>query len=70
MTEMMSRTATLQLTLNKWNGKPRLERVNDQNPPDDDDVELNVLGCRLTYLGQTGTSACAGFNVALRLQKP
>jgi len=49
MTEMMSRTATLQLTLNKWNGKPRLERVNDQNPPDDDDVELNVLGCRLTY---------------------
>ena len=36
-------------TLNKWNGKPRLECVNGQHPPDDDDMELNVLGCRLTY---------------------
>ena len=24
---------------------------------DNDDVELNVLGCRLTYQGQTVTSA-------------
>ena len=37
---------------------------------DDDDVELHVLGCRLTYQGQTVTSAEAWFNVALRPQKP
>ena len=35
-----------------------------------DDVELNVLGCRLTCLGQTVTNACAWFNVALHPQKP
>ena len=34
------------------------------------DVELQVLGCRLTYLGQTVTHAEARFNVALRPQKP
>ena len=33
-------------------------------------VELHVLGCRLTYQGQTVTSAKAWFNVALRPQKP
>ena len=26
-------------------------------PGDDDDVELHILGCRLTYLGQTVTNA-------------
>ena len=37
---------------------------------DDGGVDLHVLGCRLTYQGQTVTSACAWFNVALRPQKP
>ena len=39
---------------------------------DDDDVELNVLGCRVDIIirGQTGINACAWFNVALRPQKP
>ena len=37
---------------------------------DDDDVELNVLGCRLTYKGRTVSNAEAWFNVALRPQKP
>jgi len=36
----------------------------------DDDVELHILGCRLTYWGQTVTNAEAWFNVALRPQKP
>ena len=36
----------------------------------DDDVELNVFGCRLTYQGQTVKNACAWFSVALRPQKP
>ena len=36
----------------------------------DGDVELHVLGCRLTYQGQTVTSAEAWFTVALRPQKP
>ena len=36
----------------------------------DDDVELHVLGCRLTYQGQTVTNAEAWFDVALRPQKP
>ena len=32
---------------------------------------LNVLGCRLTYLGQAETNAeAAWFNTALRLRKP
>ena len=35
-----------------------------------EDVELHVLGCRLTYKGQTVTSAEARFIVALRSQKP
>ena len=35
----------------------------------DDDVELHVLGCWLTYWGQTVTSAEAVFSVALRPQK-
>ena len=35
-----------------------------------DEVELHVLGCRLTYQRQTVTSACAWFSVALRPQKP
>ena len=38
-----------------------------------DDVELNVLGCRVDISanqGQTVTNACAWFNVALRPQKP
>ena len=34
------------------------------------DVELHVLGCRLTYWGQTVTNAEARFSVALRPQKP
>ena len=37
---------------------------------DDGDVELHVLGCRLTYQGQTVTNAYAWFSVALRPQKP
>ena len=37
---------------------------------DNDYVELNVLRCRLTHLGQTVTNACAWFSVALRPQKP
>ena len=37
---------------------------------DDGDAELHVLGCRLTYQGQTVTSAEAWFTVALRPQKP
>ena len=32
---------------------------------DDDDVELHVLRCQLTYEGQTVTSAEAWFSVAL-----
>ena len=35
---------------------------------DDDDVDLRVLGCRLTYYGQIVTNA--RFNVALSPQKP
>ena len=31
---------------------------------------LNVLGCRLTYYGQTETNAEAWFNIALRPRKP
>ena len=34
---------------------------------DDDDVELNVLGCQVDILVD---NACALFNVALRPQKP
>ena len=37
---------------------------------DDDDVEFRVLGFRLTYWGQTVTSAEAWFSVDLRPQKP
>ena len=37
---------------------------------DDDDVELHVHGCRLTYQEQIVTSAEARFSVALRPQKP
>ena len=37
---------------------------------DDDDVELHVLGCRLTYYGQIVTDAEAWFNNSLRLRKP
>ena len=37
---------------------------------DDDEVELHVLGCRLTYQGQIVTNAEARFRVALRPQKP
>ena len=36
----------------------------------DDEIELHVLGCRLTYLGQIVTNAEARFSVALRPQKP
>ena len=31
---------------------------------------LNVLGCRLTYYGQTETNAEAWFNKSLRPRKP
>ena len=37
---------------------------------DDDEVMLNVLGCRLTYEGQAETNAEARFNIALRPRKP
>ena len=38
---------------------------------DDDEVMLNVLGCRLTYYGQAETNAEAGrFNNSLRPRKP
>ena len=37
---------------------------------DDDEVELHVLGCRLTYSGQIVTNAEARFSVALRPRKP
>ena len=37
---------------------------------DDDKVMLNVLGCRLTYLGQAETSTEAWFNKSLRPRKP
>ena len=33
-------------------------------------VLLNVLGCRLTYLGQAETNAEARFSIALRPRKP
>ena len=33
-------------------------------------VMLNVLGCRMTYLGQAETNAWARFNIALRPRKP
>ena len=33
-------------------------------------VLFNVLGCRLTYLGQAETNAEAWFNIALRPRKP
>ena len=46
----------------------RLKQV--QCDDDDDDAELHVLGCRLTYQEQTVTDAEAQFNVALRPQKP
>ena len=36
----------------------------------DEDVEINVLGCRADVLGQTMTNACAWFSVTLRPQKP
>ena len=36
----------------------------------DDEVMLNVLGCRLTYQGQTETNAEARFNKSLRPRKP
>ena len=36
----------------------------------EDEVMLNVLGCRLTYLGQTETNAEAWFNKSLRPRKP
>ena len=36
----------------------------------DDEVMLNVLGCRLTYLGQAETSAEARFNKSSRPRKP
>ena len=43
----------------------------NKNPSDaDDEVELHVLGCRLTYYGQTVTSAEAWFNIAIRPRKP
>ena len=35
-----------------------------------DEVMLNVLGCRLTYYGQTETNAEAWFNKSLRPRKP
>ena len=41
-----------------------------QNNDDDDEVELQVLGCRLTYEGQIVSNAEARFSVALRPQKP
>ena len=37
---------------------------------DDDEVMLNVLGCRLTYQGQAETNAEAWFNKSLRQRKP
>ena len=36
----------------------------------DDEVMLNVLGCRLTYSGQAETNAEAWFNKSLRPRKP
>ena len=38
--------------------------------PINDEVMLNVLGCRLTYQGQAETNAEAWFNIALRPRKP
>ena len=38
--------------------------------PSADDVELHVLGCRLTYQGQAETNACAWFNITLRPRTP
>ena len=37
---------------------------------DDDEVMLNVLGCQMTYQGQTETNAEAWFNKSLRPRKP
>ena len=42
--------------------------INGERGDDDDDVELHVLGCRLTYWGQTVTNAKKPF--ALHPQKP
>ena len=36
---------------------PSHDDDDDDNDDDDDDVEFHVLGCRLTYQGQTVTSA-------------
>ena len=52
---------------------PRLShssRALSAGDDDDDEVELHVLGCRLTYEGQIVTNAEARFNVAFRPQKP
>ena len=43
---------------------------NNDDDDDDDEVELHVLGCRLTYERQTVSNAEARFSVALRPQKP
>ena len=48
--------------------KEVMEKVTRQC--DDDEVMLNVLGCRLTYQGQAETSAEAWFIIALRPRKP
>ena len=37
---------------------------------DEEEVMLNVLGCRLTYQGQAETNAEAWFNKSLRPRKP
>ena len=36
----------------------------------DDEMMLNVRGCRLTYMGQAETNAEAWFNKSLRPRKP
>ena len=52
----------------------KLEFCSPQNLNDklefSDEVMLNVLGCRLTYYGQTETNAEAWFNKSLRPRKP
>ena len=48
----------------------RIESTGWGSEDDEEEVMLNVLGCRLTYQGQAETNAEAWFNKSLRPRKP
>ena len=52
------------------NHKEKPVRIFDLSKIDDDEIELHVLGCRLTYSGQAETSAWAWLSIAVRPRKP